>query len=294
LNKLYKKFKNLKIIISYNGTKYIGFQNQNSNKNTLENTILKIFYKINNIQIYTKNKIIVAGRTDKGVHASKQTISFIFKTNISNNNLFFVINNYFPYDISILKINTISFIFNSKQYSIGKKYIYNIYNNIYKNPFLSLFSHYIKNNINLTNLKKIQSIFIGEKDFSSFRNSQCQFLHAVRYIWFFDMLYYNNIITINIYANAFCHNMIRIIIKTIINIGLNKKKNSKIKYIFYKRDRKFTNETAPSCGLILKNIFYPNQIKESKISKKDFFPRFPISKQTWPFRKKYNINKKNF
>jgi len=293
LNILYKKYKNIKILISYNGTKYNGFQKQRINivnVNTLENSILKILYTINKIKNYKKNKIIVAGRTDKGVHAEEQIISFILKTNINNKNLFLTINNHLPVDIIISRINEISFIFNAKQYNIGKKYIYNIYNNIYKNIFISLFSWHIKNNINLLKIKRSKNIFIGEKDFTSFRNSQCQFLHAIRHIWFLNILYNNNIITINIYGNAFCHNMIRIIINIITNIGLNKKNIYDIKYIFYKRDRKLIKETAPSNGLILKNIFYPNYIKKSKILKKKLFPKYPISKQTWPFRRKYNIN----
>lgn len=97
---------------------------------------------------------------------------------------------------------------------------------------------------------------VGEHDFSSFRDSDCQAKHAFRYIEYINITQTDERITISIKGNAFLHHMVRIITGSLINVGNGKWRASKIKDVLDAKDRTQAGPTAPASGLFFMKIFY--------------------------------------
>jgi tRNA pseudouridine38-40 synthase len=267
-----------RIILAYHGGKYSGYQMQ-ENARTVEAELKKAFGAI--LQI--SPDIVVAGRTDAGVHADGQVISLSFSTRMSLSKLTLALASKLPYDISIRRIDKMPFDFNARKQSIGKQYIYSILNSLGRDPFLHGTVWHIRPELDLKLMQKAAECFVGEHDFESFRSSHCVAAHARRYIWHVAVEKKGHIIEIDIRGNAFCHNMVRIIVGCLVDAGLKKISADDIKAIFLARDRKKAAMTAPALGLSLKRVYYPDDLSGALIPEEARFPRFPVSSESWPF-----------
>ena len=227
----------------YNGTNFSGFQRQKnavSIQQSLEEAIKKI----------TKEDISInyAGRTDAGVHALCQV--FDFETNIkrSDNNWMDGLNSNLPDSISIKSVSKVSDDFHSRFSAIERSYTFVIYNSKTKPLFFNDFSHYDNNEININTLKEHAYMFIGSHDFSSFRSSSCSSKNPIKNISEIKVQKHKNFILITITSNAFLHNMVRIMVGTLIDIAKGEL-NLSIKDILKKNDRTFAGKTASARGL---------------------------------------------
>ena len=108
----------------------------------------------------------------------------------------------------------------------------------------------------------------GLQDYSSFRSSGCQSKNALRNIIKTSLVKEKDIIIFSITANAFLYHMVRNIVGTIVDIGLKKILPSELKVIINKKNRKYCSKMAPSNGLFLWSVSYPQKyiIKYNKES----------------------------
>ncbi len=261
--------------IQYNGANYYGLEYQYQLP-TIILEVKKALYKIVN-----KNIILyIGGRTDSGVHANQQIISCTFTTKLSINKLKIILNNVLPKDICISKIFIAYNKFHARYHSIGKKYIYRISNNIIcKNIFYNIL--YYNTKLDLIRMKQASQYLLGEHNFNGFRSHKCISQHAYRYLWYIHIYKINNIIKFDIRGNAFCHNMIKIMVSTLLKIGSNYINPKFIKTMLYNRKRYLTGYTLSSHGLTLEQIYYPYTLNKSLLSSKLKFPKIPITLLTW-------------
>jgi tRNA pseudouridine38-40 synthase len=274
------KEKNYRFIISYNGSRFCGFQYQD-NAPTIEQEIIKA------IKIITKQnvKLVVAGRTDSGVHAHHQVFSCVLITDISLAKLTLGINAVLPHDIAITRIDIMPMGFNARNHSIGKQYIYLIWQGIGKSPFFHERSLHVKHKLDVDAMEKACKFLVGEHDFSSFRSKACMAKHAKRFIWHIRINKDDALIKIDIRGNAFCFNMVRIIVGTLIEVGLYKRTIDSVLDALKSLDRRKAGVTAKPHGLSLNKVYYPDDIKDADIPPDVSFPRYPINDISWPFKK---------
>lgn len=261
-----------RLSVAYKGTIFHGFQQQDG-LNTIQGSLCAALKKI------TKNKIslIVAGRTDAGVHAQGQVISCTFVSRFTSEKLVLALNSVLPSEISVYKAEQVFSDFNARRHSIGKKYIYTIFTRSAKDPFFSDTSWHLKGPLDIEKMNQAAQYLIGDHDFNSFRSSSCTSSHARRFLWkVFISTKKEHKISIDIRGNAFCHNMVRIIVGTLVEVGKRTIKPEDLKIILESKSRVMAKRTAPAKGLSLWQVYYPDNLSEAEIPQGAQFPRFPL------------------
>lgn len=155
---------NYKIILSYNGERYNGWQRQKNTHHTiqekLENTILRITDE--------ECEVYGAGRTDAGVHALGQVANFKLEKDIDEDVFLQKLNKFLPSDIAVLSISKADNRFHSRLNAKEKTYMYRISTGKIRDPFLSGFTFYCSDELDLDSMEKAADLLKGTHDFIGF------------------------------------------------------------------------------------------------------------------------------
>ncbi len=244
--------RNIKLIIQYDGTKYKGWQRLKNTDNTIQEKIEKTLSMIVNEDI----KIIGSGRTDAGVHAFGQVANFNTSSKINVEELHNYLNTYLPQDIVVLKAKEVDERFHSRYNAVSKTYLYKIWNNKNSNPFLRKYSEHIIDRLDVKTMKEASSLLIGEHDFTSFCTTKSKKKSKERKIYSIDIKRNDKIIEIKVIGNGFLHNMVRIIVGTLLEVGKGNIKPEYVKEILNKKNRSFAGPTVSAKGLYLVEVEY--------------------------------------
>ncbi|MBL4818329.1 MAG: tRNA pseudouridine(38-40) synthase TruA [Deltaproteobacteria bacterium] len=272
-----QKLKSWRVWISYLGTRFSGSQHQQG-LDTIESCFAEAFEQL----LGKVPALVFAGRTDAGVHASGQVMSCTFESRFDERTLPLALSHCLGPDINVWRADEISSRFNAKRHSVGKRYVYRISSSTRALPFERLFTWHLRQALDLEAMQKAARYLIGEHDFESFRSSQCVAPHARRTIWKIDVKNKDEHIEIDIRGNAFCHNMVRIIVGTLVEVGQGKIPPKQMEAILKAKDRSKAGRTAPPHGLSLDEVYYPDNLTQAEIPENSRFPRFPVTKESWP------------
>ncbi len=245
--------KRIMLIVAYDGTNYCGWQMQ-PNGVTVEEIINR------NLSELLKEPIIVIGasRTDSGVHALGNVAVFDTKTRIPGEKISYALNQRLPKDIVIQQSGEVPPDFHPRFCNSTKTYRYQIRNGRFPLPTQRLYSHFIYYPLLTKAMSEAAGYLIGEHDFKSFCSVRAQVTDTVRRIYDIKVERAEEMITITISGNGFLYNMVRIIVGTLIKVGLGVYPPSHVKEILDKRDRLTAGPKAPAHGLTLLNIEYPD------------------------------------
>lgn len=272
------ELKCFRLWVSYLGKAFCGFQAQ-ENGRTVEGELKDALFSITK----QKLKIVAAGRTDAGVNAYGQVVSIEFSTRLTSKNLILALASKLPADLAVWRVDTMPLGFDARRQSIGKQYVYRIQQGLIADPFLCDRALHVRETLDVNLMQVAANFFIGEHDFSSFRASLCTALHARRYIWHVGLSKKGSLLEIDIRGNAFCLNMVRIMVGTLIEVGKKRRSPDSIKEALLKKDRQFAGVTAKPVGLSLEKIYYPDDLSKAGIPEGACFPRYPVSKESWGF-----------
>lgn len=272
------ELKCFRLWVSYIGAGFCGFQAQ-ENGRTVQGELFEALFSITG----QKLKIVAAGRTDAEVNARAQAVSIEFCTKLSANNLTLALATKLPNDMAVWRIDTMPLGFDARRQSVGKQYVYRIQQGLVADPFWRDRALHVRETLDIELMNEAAHFFVGEHDFSSFRSSGCTALHAKRYIWQVAVKKEGALIHIDVRGNAFCLNMVRIMVGTLIEVGKKRRLPISIKEALLSKDRRLAGVTAKPCGLSLENIYYPDDLSAAKIPDGAQFPRYPVSQETWGF-----------
>ncbi len=244
--------RNIKISLEYDGTNYSGWQWQKDTDLTIQQVLEDCLTKLNK----SKVKVIGAGRTDAGVHAENQVANFELDVPIPLKNINKAINTILPKDIRCKDPEIMPQDFHARYDAKGKKYRYRISNQSYLSVFKRNYVYNIYQKINFAKMAKAIKFFEGKHDFASFMASGSDIENTVRTINKIEMLQYDDEYWIVIIGNGFLYKMVRIIVGTLIEVGLDKKEIRDIPYIFADQDRVKAGFTAPAKGLTMVKVYY--------------------------------------
>ena len=259
----------MKILLSieYDGKNYHGWQEQKES-NTIQGKIQEAIYKFSQENI----KLVVAGRTDAGVHATGQIAHFETAIKRPKDKWLLGLNSFLPEDIRINYIKFVESDFHARFSALNRSYRYIIYNNIVK-PCINRHKvgWYFLKNLNENKMQEAGKRLIGEKDFSCFRSAHCQSKSPIKCINDIIIFRENSYIYIDINANSFLYNMVRNIVGSLVLIGSEEKDILWIDDLIDSRDRKKAGKQFSASGLYLVGIEY-----ESKygIEKNIYYPRY--------------------
>ncbi len=242
---------NFKVIMSYDGTAYHGFQRQ-ENALAIQQVVEECIEKIIN------QKITISGcsRTDTGVHANEYCFNFIHDNTITCNGFVKALNSRLPDDIAVLSCEEMPDDFHARFNCKAKEYIYKIHNSEIKNPFLNNRAYRYWYPVDDKLLDKEAQAYVGTHDFNAFcaagSTKQC----TVRTIYYFRVQRDGDIITMTVKGDGFLYNMVRIMVGTLLFVNEGKIKPGQIAEIIESCDRTKAGKTAPPQGLYLNRIFY--------------------------------------
>ena len=257
-----KKIFRIALGIEYEGTAYKGFQKQKSTKKTVQGQLDSALSRVANQQILTA----CSGRTDSGVHAYCQTIHLDTTSLREVESWVKGGNSLLPKDIRILWAKQVSSDFHSRFSALSRTYRYIIRNSDLPSALDRNKKLWVKEKLDLRDMRRASSYLIGEKDFSSFRSSSCQSKSSNRNIHSINIKKKGDLLFIDINANAFLLNMVRIITGTLLETGLKKITPKRVKEILEAKDRRLAGKTASPNGLYLVGTEYLKKYKVPNIS----------------------------
>lgn len=241
----------VKLIISYDGTNYCGWQVQ-INGITIEEVINRELSRMLGEDI----AVIGASRTDSGVHALGNVAVFDTFSKIPPEKMCFALNQRLPDDIRIQDSCEVPLDFHPRYCDSTKTYEYKILNRRFDNPVMRLYTHFVYMPLDYKKMQEAAKYLVGEHDFKSFCSARTQVTDTVRTIYSLDVSKEDDIIKIRISGNGFLYNMVRIIVGTLIKVGLKVYPPEYVKEILEACDRNVAGPKAPAKGLTLIGIVY--------------------------------------
>jgi len=247
------------LALAYQGTHFKGWQTQN-NLPTIQETIEKALSYVADEPI----QVTAAGRTDAGVHAAKQVIHFDTSCERPLHAWVFGCNSQLPSDISVQWVQPISQDFHARFSATARRYRYYIHNRRERPALLREQLTWHCRPLDVPSMQKAALYLLGEHDFSAFRAADCQSHSTNRTVEFIQLTASDDIICLDIQANAFLHHMVRNIVGTLFVIGEKKQPPEWMKAVLENADRKKAGITAPPEGLYMVDVVYPESFELPK------------------------------
>lgn len=250
--------KNTAVKIMYDGSRYHGWQIQ-KNGMTVQERTESVLHEI------TGKRVSVCGcsRTDSGVHALEYVFNFKSDTKIPPDRLPYALNTHFRNDdIAAVAAVHVSDSFSARFSSKGKRYVYKIWNSKLQNPFTAKYSWHVPYSLDFEEMCRAAALIEGRHDFSSYMaagGSQKTTVRNVRRCRVLKSREWDEQLEIEVEADAFLYNMVRIIAGTLAEVGAGRKSAGDIPGITAACDRRCAGMTAPPQGLFLKRVFYDAQ-----------------------------------
>jgi tRNA pseudouridine38-40 synthase len=235
--------------LAYDGTDFHGFAKQRNHR-TVQGELDARLSTVLRTDVAT----VGAGRTDAGVHASHQVVSFGAPEQTSSDWLVGRVNKRLAPEVVALAAAAVPEDFSARFSAVRREYEYRIYRSAAPDPFRDRFAWWMPGPLSLSKMRAAARALIGEHDFSSFcrrgEGSMVRRLRAVRLVSKGDEL------TVKVVADSFCHQMVRSIVGTLVEVGLGKREGSSVGEALAARDRARAGAIAPARGLHLVNVVY--------------------------------------
>lgn len=241
------------VTVQYKGTNYCGWQKQTQSQLTsIQTEIERVLSRILNQEI----KIYGSGRTDAGVHALGQTFHFDVDKKLDTYKFLHGANELLPNDIVLLSIREVGDDFHARFSATAKTYLYKIENDKNFDPFNENLAYQLKQELNIDEMRKAAKIFEGEHNFQNFNSKEEDDKNFVRNIYYININNENKFINIEMSGNGFMRYMVRMIVGTLVQVGLGKVTCDEVKNNLNNETRKPSSYKAPSDGLYLKEVEY--------------------------------------
>ena len=245
--------RNFKIVVEYDGTNYCGWQRQ-ENGVSIQQVLEEAIGLITGGEKIT---VIGSGRTDAGVHALNQVAHFKSCTRLPVNNIYRGVNSVLPPDIVVKEMEETKDDFHALRDVKSKIYIYKICNQGLRPALGRNYFWHVRFPLDLEQMKKAAELLIGTHDFSCFCATGSDVKDRVRTIRDIEIKKCEDeLIEVKVESRGFLKYMVRNIIGTLVEVGLDKRKPEDMKVIIESKDRNIAGITAPACGLFLKEVKY--------------------------------------
>ncbi|MDF2543849.1 MAG: pseudouridylate synthase [Herbinix sp.] len=245
--------RNIKLTIEYDGGRYSGWQRlgKGESDNTIENKLLEVIQKMTG----ETAELFCGCRTEAGVHAYGQIANFKTKTDMKLYEIKNYFNRYLPMDIAVIDVTEAPERFHASLNAKSKTYLYRIAIGDVPSVFDRKYTYYSFHKPDIQKMKKAAEVMLGKhdfKDFSTVKKSKS----TVKDIYQIDIYQDEKEIQMTVKANDFLHNMARMIIATLLDIGLGNREIDEIATIFDEKSLVMGSSSANAQGLFLQEIEY--------------------------------------
>jgi len=238
--------------IEYNGRDFYGWQFQ-PNLPTIQGCLETAIGHVANEPV----RLYCAGRTDANVHATGQVIHFDTRAKRHIDAWIWGTNAHLPPSIVVRWARHVDYHFHARFSATARRYRYVIYNHPIRPAILATRASWYYYPLDVEKMQAAAPYLLGERDFSSFRSSQCNSRTPMRNVTEVTFTRRGDYIVLEIEANAFLHHMVRNIVGSMLKIGSGLKKPEWMQELMEAKSRRVAAETASPDGLYLTKVTYP-------------------------------------
>lgn len=237
--------------IEYDGSGFNGWQFQNNGVSVQE----KVEYALGFVADHPV-RVVCAGRTDTGVHALGQVVHFDTQSQRSERSWVFGANANLPKSVAVIWAREVSEAFHARFSARARRYRYVIFNRPVRPTFLAYRVTWDHRPLDVERMSEASACLVGEHDFSAYRASECQAKSPVRTVHELKVFRKDDLVIIDIQANAFLHHMVRNIAGVLMAIGAGEQPVGWSRQVLHSRERALGGVTAPPYGLYLVDVDY--------------------------------------
>ena len=239
--------------MEYNGRRYHGFQLQ-AGLPTVQGEMEQAIWKLTG----ERSRVIAASRTDAGVHAKGQVVSFRTTSLLPLKTFISGLNYYLPRDIAVKAVHRVSDSLNVRRHATSREYSYYILNSPTRSPLRDGFCYLVAAHLDIKSMNRLCQALIGEHDFASFASSTgVELKSTIRRVDKAEVKRKNEVIVFNMVANSFLPHQVRNTVGVLIRAGKGKMNIAEFRSIMEARKLGLAGPTIPACGLCLMKINFP-------------------------------------
>lgn len=244
---------NYRAVLEYDGTNYCGFQSQPGNVPTIQGRVEEALCRAAG----SRMGISYSGRTDAGVHALGQVISFRSEKVLDLYRFKWSLNCVLAPDIAVKEISRAEDDFDARKSAKKRQYCYYVVNDNVQSVFIRKYSLLITQKLDLEAMKEAGGLFVGLKDFRAFCNKGSDYQSTVRKLYSFDIEHSDfKLLIFKVTASSFLYNMVRIMVGSILELGRGQRNLESIEKALVSKDREIAGKAVPAKGLFLTKVFY--------------------------------------
>ena len=240
------------VIIGYDGTAFGGMQRQD-NARTIQGEFENALRKIG----WDGQSVLVAGRTDAGVHANGQVVVFDLDWRHSTQDLCNALNANLPADIGVQQVSHAKPDFHPRFDAITRMYQYQILCRQNRDPLRERYAWRIWPEPDLDLLRACAETLVGERDFSAFGTPPQERGTTIRKVYRAGWAKGGDELVFEVEANAYLYHMVRRMVHLQVEVGLGRKSLDDLRFYLSGQADELIQGLAPACGLILQRVTYP-------------------------------------
>ena len=238
-------------LLAYDGTEYYGFQRQVETQPTVQSTVENALSRLARKPV----TLLGSGRTDSGVHAVGQVITFSLAWRHRSEDLHRALNANLPEDIAILQLKQVPSSFHPRFDAQRRAYEYTIFDGSIRHPLKRRFSWHVYKPLDVERMNQAAKSLLGTHNFATFGQPP-QGDNFVRELFVAEWMRSNHDLTFRIEANAFLYRMVRSIVGSLKLVGEGTWTIEEFVRAFQAKNRQECGTVAPPQGLCLVSITY--------------------------------------
>ena len=254
--KLFNNSSKIVLVVEYNGSRYYGFQWQ-SGLPTIQSELEQAIRKLTR----ERRRVMAASRTDTGVHAKRQVVSFRTGTDYPPETYVKALNHYLPEGIAVQAAERVSDDFNVRRDALSREYEYRILNRPTRSPLRTGFSYLVTGMLDIDRMNEACALLKGTHDFTSFAASLGQKGSMVRNVHKAVIKREGDMVLFHITANAFLPHQVRNTVGLMVRLGQGKVTLEEFHEIMERKTLGMAGPTAPAHGLCLMKVNYPEKVE---------------------------------
>ncbi len=268
--------KKIALVIEYEGTRYHGFQLQGQSP-TVQQALEEAVHRFTSERL----RIMCASRTDAGVHALGQVVSFRTRAPYPAASFLGALNHFLPEDIGVRETYEIPMAFDVRKAATAREYRYLVLNRATPSPLLRRWTFRVSQPLDVVEMQRAAGCLVGERDFAPFAGSLTpKTANTCKRLTRADVSRCGDRIAFRMAANSFLHQQVRRMAGALVEVGLGRMSVSRFEEQAACRQRGVAGPTLPAHGLTLTAVRY-----------EDFPPRLPPAEDEGSDRNNASFNK---
>jgi len=249
------------LVVEYDGTGYCGSQLQAEHP-TVQSELEKALSSLTGERV----RVSMTSRTDAGVHARGQVVSFRTDAGLPLEAFVHGSNHYLPDDIAVRSAHKVPLAFDPRRMAASREYTYTMLNSGTRSPLTARFAHRIAANLDCAAMVRACEALVGVHDFASFASEIGgePEKSTVRHVFHAGVQRNGELVVFSIAANAFVRHQVRSTAGALVQVGLGKMRAEEFGRLLEIRQPGLAGPTLPACGLCLERVTYPCTFEEMR------------------------------